>query len=466
MHLKIKKGKIIIIAIVLSLLWIVPCVPRCLAQEIQYPVPAYSEKELHKIREWEKQWAGKKIDKTNIDKAAEFLPESFITVFKNPDAWGATPEGFYFYISPYQQVMPTRGVIEATKKYAPLVKLKPDGTIANTEDLAGVPFPDPKTGLEIAYNVEFNTLGDNAHYRMYAVNINPNTKTERIADQELLQFSCIHRTEVTPAPAMTGNTKGFCRGMIMRMHKPAEHLNTMMAMIEYADPGREKEGFFYYSQFRRSRKINSQLSIDQIDGTDLIYDDAFPLAVNTKRFSYVYKGIRELLSTRHQDMGRVERQQGQALANCLNFERCKAQVVEVVSNEPQYPYSKRVLFIDPETHMILWSELYDKSGKALKLFIHHNNTVMSKKQLHFGKLGSFCSPLSRTLFPYFDLKEEKPLVTANEFISFPVGMTYLNLSHNHAGFVDQQSKYFEPEVGVTVNVLDAFPSVGNCDWAY
>ncbi len=38
---------------------------------------AYSAEELAKVREWEKTWAGKKIDKTNIDQVAALLPESY-----------------------------------------------------------------------------------------------------------------------------------------------------------------------------------------------------------------------------------------------------------------------------------------------------------------------------------------------------------------------------------------------------
>jgi hypothetical protein len=461
MYLKIKKYKIIIIAIVLSLLWIIPSGARCSAKDIQFPVPAYSAEELNKVREWERQWAGKKIDATNIDKVAEFLPDSFLSVFKNPDVWGAPSKGFYFYISPYQQVMPTQGVIEATKKYSPKVKRNPDGSIANTAELAGVPFPEPKTGLEIAYNVDFNTFGDNAHYRMYAANINPKSKTERIADLEFLQFSYIHRTEVEPTPAMTRNPRGFHRGLFMAMRAPLP--NTVLAVIESADPDRKKKGFYYYGPFRRLRDIDLQAPID-LGYHDLTYDDVFPLGVNTKRFSYEYKGTRELLSTRHQDMGKVDRQEGQALANYLNFERCKVLVIEVVNNDLQYPDGKRLWFIDPETYMILWSEIYDKSKNAMKLFIHHNKTVMSKKQLHFEEFGLLCTESG----PWwrFDSKKEKTLLAANELISFPVGMTYFNFARHRAAFVDRQSKYFEPEVGVAVNVQDSFSNVHKCTEPY
>jgi hypothetical protein len=46
---------------------------------------AYSAEELAKVRAWEKTWAGKTIDKTNIDQVAEFMPESYVGIYKVPE---------------------------------------------------------------------------------------------------------------------------------------------------------------------------------------------------------------------------------------------------------------------------------------------------------------------------------------------------------------------------------------------
>ncbi len=66
------------------------------AQEMQR---AFTGEELARVREWEKIWAGKKVDKTNVEQVARFLPESFVNIIKNPDTWGAPPEGLFFYDS-------------------------------------------------------------------------------------------------------------------------------------------------------------------------------------------------------------------------------------------------------------------------------------------------------------------------------------------------------------------------------
>ena len=130
------------------------------AEDIKYPVAAYGVEELAKVREWEKTWAGKKIDKSNIDQVAQFLPESIVKMCKAGEPWGAPAEGFYFNIVPYKQIIETSGTIEATKKYAPTVKQDAEGYITNYAEIAGVPFPNPKNGLEVAWNFDFTNSND------------------------------------------------------------------------------------------------------------------------------------------------------------------------------------------------------------------------------------------------------------------------------------------------------------------
>ena len=55
------------IYIAIPLLAIVMLWLPCRAGEIRYPVPCYEGDALEKVREWEKNWAGKKIDASTID---------------------------------------------------------------------------------------------------------------------------------------------------------------------------------------------------------------------------------------------------------------------------------------------------------------------------------------------------------------------------------------------------------------
>ena len=70
------------------------------AEQLNFPLKAYTDEELAKVREWEKTWAGKKIDKSNVEQIKEYLPESYAGVYAKPDVW-FEPEGFWFTIAPY-----------------------------------------------------------------------------------------------------------------------------------------------------------------------------------------------------------------------------------------------------------------------------------------------------------------------------------------------------------------------------
>ena len=122
-----------------------------------WPSPMWQGEELNKVREWEKTWAGKKINHDNIDQVKEFMTEQFYNMFKNPKDWGT--DELWFTIIPYQQLPVTPGQIAFTKKYAPTAKLDPNPRkcfwkegIGPNEflmdwekgEIAGFPFPFPK----------------------------------------------------------------------------------------------------------------------------------------------------------------------------------------------------------------------------------------------------------------------------------------------------------------------------------
>ena len=61
----------------------------------------------------------------------------------------------------------------------------------------------------------------------------------------------------------------------------------------------------------------------------MIYDDGNMWDGNITKNTYSYKGKKELLLARHQDVTKLKRIAGQGLANGYTFERCNTYVVEV-----------------------------------------------------------------------------------------------------------------------------------------
>ena len=131
------------------------------AAEVSFPLAPYSAEELAKVREWEKNMAGKKISTENVDQVKEFLSEAVYKAMKEPRTFGTS--SLWFEVVPYKPYEISLGMIEATKRYAPTSKRDDKEALVNFGDGAGIPFPQPKTGAEMAWNFDNNTRGD-THY--------------------------------------------------------------------------------------------------------------------------------------------------------------------------------------------------------------------------------------------------------------------------------------------------------------
>ncbi len=366
------------IRILVTLCIAVFAVPICAAAaEVVYPKSCFSEEELQKVREWEKTWVGKKIDKTNIDQVARFLPESFVGAYKDHKKWGA--ETSYFMIAPYKQFIDTKGQIEATKQYSPTVKMNAEKWIENYADIAGCPFPDPKSGIEIAWNFDFNSHGDANHYFNQGPVITPGVDVERRTKTERWELYWIHRVDVDPRPKYEKNKKGIHRGMFQHMFEPPESNNTRYYNLRYIDPNKSDDGYMYYAPFRRIRRISVGQRTDTIDGSDFIYDDEYGWDGHILRNTYKLVGTKEMLVCRRAKVDNFERVPGQAIPNNITRERIKTYVVEIKSKDPNYIYGKRVWYIDPETYLCTWTEIYDDLDRFWKCFEVLNTEFPSNK---------------------------------------------------------------------------------------
>jgi len=376
------------------------------ATEVTYPIPSYNDQELSKVREWEKIWAGKKIDKTNIDQVAEFLPSTLVEIYKDPGKWGSPPEGSYFNIVPYKQIIETKGMIEATNKYAPLVKTDSNGKILNYTEIAGIPFPEPKTGLELAYNTECNTRGDTYKIRWWAPTIDPRHRTDRPADQIFEEMYFIHRVDVDPKPAYLKNSKGYHKGQLLHFVLPPELNNSRMIVMKFIDESKDFSSYLYYSEFRRIKRLSQAERTNAIDGTDMIYDDGNMWdGYLSHNASYDFKGKKDMLVARHQDPKKVIRVAGQAQADGYEMERCNLYVVEIKHKDPNYIYSKRIWYVDAETFMIQYQEMYDQLGQYWKFFMQPTGGIKTAK----GETKTFA-----TFFQMHDLQRTHSGYTRND----------------------------------------------------
>jgi hypothetical protein len=342
------------------------------AEEIEWLVPpAYEGEELAKIREWEKTWAGKKVDRSNVEQIKEFVPEGVYEVMTNTAKWG--DYDYTFEIAPYRAYKPTPGLVEATYKYSPLAKMGTNEVVENFENLAGVPFPKPKTGLEIGWNYYMWSRGDEyLRPRGKGNPVDVRTKIERGAITSHWTAYYVNRVDKPPLPRIPKNRRNIRKARFMHMEAPPHMTDFCSLHVQYIDQYKNDDGWMYWPRFRKITRIETSQRDDVYDGLDWIQDD-FPDGFDDKLHvqNYTLVGRKPILLSRNTDTNQYGREQGMCMFRNVPRERINAFVLEVIHKTPGYVYPKQIWFIDPETWAILHKYMYNRQGQSWKFMGIH-----------------------------------------------------------------------------------------------
>ena len=363
------------------------------AEELKnWPEPMYQGEELKKVREWEKTWAGKKINQDNIAQLKDFFSEQYYNVFANPKDWGT--DELWFDVVPYQQVLPTPGQIAMTKKYAPTAKLDPNprkaywhGEVGPNEfllgwekgEVAGYPFPFAKSGVEWAWNMEMNTRGDSKSMHRDGVVVNPRTRAERRAVQPWLYEYFTGRCDVEPVPNRVDNPKGIRRAYYLSIEEPLDVQGMRYMELRYLDITKGEDIWIWFPTFRRIRRMGVSYKSDTIDGTDLGPDDEVGWNGHANVKTWKIIGRKEMLLGRHTDTNRYTKKKGQAVWSGQRLERTNAVILESKWKDPNATYSKEILYMDPEMYRCIQKVTWDRQGRVWRQFFYHTELVKSKQ---------------------------------------------------------------------------------------
>jgi hypothetical protein len=335
--------------------------------ESPFPIPSYDNEGLAKVRAWEKEWAGKKVDPSNVDQVADLLPKGYLEALKNPEKWGGKP--IWFKIVPYRQVMPTKGFTEATRKNGEQITMDERMAPVGYEALAGFPFPEPKTGWEVAWNYDFNNGGDVIDSRTQGVQVDPMTGADRgsIIRNQTAWFAS--RTEVSPKPRVPDqdNPRMIRRSSLATFEHPQSMAGSRIMNYRYLDFSKDDESYMWMAEFRRVRRVVASQKQDTHQGMYRANEDRSGYNNHIITSDYKLQGRRELLVARHGDPAEWLRVPGQYVFNGVERERVNTYVVEVVSKDSPHIYSKRIWYVDPEDFYIKWIECYDRDGKLWRL---------------------------------------------------------------------------------------------------
>lgn len=317
--------------------------------------------------------AGTEIGKENATQVEELV---------SPGVLWCLNHGMRMTVVPYRRIEWDRAYREATEQYGPQVKLSADGR-ALEGYIAGLPFPqidpnDPQVALKIMWNYDhkpyFTDDSDLRNFDADTGNIRDNgLEVERhyLLDH-LRTLMYVGRLYVDPKPEIIPNPDGVrAKSSLHPILEPFDMKGVGLTGIRYLNPDRQDDTWLYVPTLRRVRRLSNSQRTDSLFGQDTDVDSIGGYAGQIPWLEWKYLGEKTMLGSFHSEHFPVKYCEGDGeFVFCDTWEKRPVYVIEGVPKQAQYAYGKRVLYIDKETYLITYTDIYDRAGHLWKTWIN------------------------------------------------------------------------------------------------
>jgi hypothetical protein len=278
--------------------------------------------------------------------------------------------GYTFKIKEPKYFKPPREYMDATEKYSKAVRLGRNGELANY--IAGLPFPeldqqDPQAGLKLAWNFYWRWWGDDykdgagTNRGRLIRTIIEKDGSERRFDNVTHNINTRSRVTLSPKPAIPGY-EHIEWMQLLASEYPRDSAGTTILEIRYADTEREDDFYIYVPGIRRVRRGPPIQRCETIAGAEHNYDDINGFRGKITNFKYNFLGEKRILANFSQEHIPLRRKPGDYLPLDESWEVRDAYVLQITPKDPNYCYSKKILYIDKTTFESIWSLGWDKTG--------------------------------------------------------------------------------------------------------
>jgi len=315
---------------------------------------------------------GDVVTKANADVVGDLVSPGVVWCLKR---------GLQIKVSAYKKIEWNKAYKEATEKNAAQVKLAPDGR-ALVGYVSGMPFPtldpnDPQIALKIMWNYDYKPyVTDDGDLRNFDADTGPlgdgpmNVERHFLLDH-LRSLSYIARLYVDPKPELPNPDKVRGKSSLHPILEPFDLKGVGLTSIRYLDPDRQDDTWLYLPSLRRVRRLSSAQRSDALFGQDTDVDSYGGYAGQVPWFTWKFLGEKTVLGSFHSDAFPVKYCEGNGdFVFCDNWEKRQAYVVEGTPKQPQYAYGKRIIFIDKETYLIPFTDIYDRAGQLWKVWLN------------------------------------------------------------------------------------------------
>jgi hypothetical protein len=284
-------------------------------------------------------------------------------------------------VVPTKKVEWPRAYKEATEAHSGQVTLSADKTILENY-VAGMPFPpidvnDPEAATKIMWNYQYKPIiTDDVLMRDFQVPSGPLTYTApMVPDRQFIlgDFRRLYyngRLFVDPKPEMPNPDGIRYKEILAPVVAPFDMKGVGQLSFRYLSAARQDDTWLYVPAIRRIRRMSTSQRSDSLFGQDTDQDSYWGFSGHIAWSEWRLLGVKEMLGVVHREHYPVQRCPGGAdFTYCDNWEKRPVYVIEGISKMPQYAYSKRILYLDSEAWVVLYSDMYDKRGELWKVWM-------------------------------------------------------------------------------------------------
>ncbi|HLA29382.1 MAG TPA: DUF1329 domain-containing protein [Syntrophales bacterium] len=272
----------------------------------------------------------------------------------------------------------TKGQLEATRKYAGTARVGANNDLLNWT--AGVPFPEPKTALEVAWNCYPSISRSSAHDDLLFFSkflLFKNVQYEKQFTWDLFDRKYRGRADIHPLgnmPDFTESGISFKESIVIL--EPNEVKGFIQLRIRYWEMGKADECYAYIPAIRRVRRLTGADLTDPLLGTDCVPDDfeVWRQKLDPRMKIRVLEHRDFLVPRAYVGLENKPAYDYEKHGPCfpVEWEIRPMWVLEIMLNDPDYVYSKRIIYVDAVpvdqggSCLLYWGEQYDQKGRLWK----------------------------------------------------------------------------------------------------
>jgi hypothetical protein len=260
--------------------------------------------------------------------------------------------------------------------------------------LYGYPFPqidptDPQAAAKVMYNFSYTLMQADDADRFSNLHWSTPTALDRYVEfQGQLLFYGSRFSGPIPNPYKT------LRRLIIAGVSPYEVVGVVTLEWVYLDPKQWNSLWTFVPALKRVRTLNAANGSDSLFGSDLAHDDPYLFSGKVQYFTWKLVGAQNALVPYTLPNPKLLRpaERGYVLENAkdlvtmgwdtpgwtgkawwpanYNLVNRPVWILEATAKDPQYGYSRQVLWLDRELYVGYYKEAYDKGGQLWRVLLN------------------------------------------------------------------------------------------------